>query len=150
MYTCRCSFLVNSWELRGLLQNRETGNPRKIAGEGAGKSAAKIRGAGGAGEGAARGVFRGKESGAAPLPALPPAPRIFAALFPLFPAPSPAIFWGSPFLCSQTVAGHAVPNPCRFHPFCKHPRGLPNFPGSKCRKSTTSSPLLGRTLTVTL
>ena len=37
---------------------------------------------------------------AAPSPALPPAPRIFAALFP---APSPAIFWIAPFLYS--VAG---------------------------------------------
>ena len=35
---------------------------REVAGEGAGKSAAKIRGAGGsAGEGAARGTFLGKE-----------------------------------------------------------------------------------------
>ena len=72
-----------------------------MAGEGAGKSAAKIRGAGGsAGEGAARGGFLGKGWGAAPSPALPPAPRIFAALFP---APSPAIFWIAPFLYS--VAG---------------------------------------------
>ena len=46
---------------------------QKIAGQGA----AKIRGAGrSAGKGAARGVFLGKESGAAPSPALPPAPRI--------------------------------------------------------------------------
>ena len=49
-------------------------------------------------------VFLGKESGTAPSPALPPTPRIFAALFP---APSPAIFWGFPILYS--VAGRAVP-----------------------------------------
>ena len=72
-----------------------------MAGEGAGKSAAKIRGAGrSAGKGAARGAFLGKEWGAAPSPALPPEPRIFAALFP---APSPAIFRIFPFLYS--VAG---------------------------------------------
>ena len=40
-------------------------------------------------------------------PALPAAPRIFAALFP---APSPATFWGSSFLYS--VEGRPVPKPC--------------------------------------
>ena len=41
---------------------KKTGEIQKIAGEGAGESAARIRGAGGsAGEGAARGVFLGKE-----------------------------------------------------------------------------------------
>ena len=70
-----------------------------MAGEGAGKSAAKIRGAGGsAGEGAAPHSFPRK----APLAA----PRIFAAFFP---APSPAIFWISPFLYS--VAGRPGRNP---------------------------------------
>ena len=49
------------------------------------------------------GPFLGKEWGAAPSPALPPAPRIFAALFP------PAIFWISPFLYS--VAGRPDLNP---------------------------------------
>ena len=61
-----------------------------MAGEGVGKSAAKVRGVGrSAGEGAARGVSL-QGIGAASSPALLPAPRIFAALFP---APSPVIFW---------------------------------------------------------
>ena len=79
------------------------GEIQKIAGEGAGKSAANIRGVL---EGVLARVLRGERAqGKAPLeapsPALPPAPRMFAALFP---APSPAIFWISPFLYS--VAGH--------------------------------------------
>ena len=61
------------------------GKIQKMAGEGAGKSAAKVRGAGGsAGKGAAPHSIPRK----APLTALPPALLIFAALFP---APSPAI-----------------------------------------------------------
>ena len=96
------------WEPGGLLQNvLEKQGTQKIAGEGAGKSAAKIRGAGGsADEGAAPHPFPRKTPLAAPSPALRPAPRISPALFP---APSPAIFWGSPFLYS--VAGRLVPNP---------------------------------------
>ena len=69
-----------------------------MAGEGAGRSAGEIRGGGGSGgKGAARGVFLRKEEGTAPLPTLPPAPRISSALFP---APSPAILWVCPFLYS--------------------------------------------------
>ena len=80
---------------------KRNGEIQKMAGEGAGKNAAKIRGAGGsAGEGAAPHSFPRKAPLAAPSPALPSARRIFAALFP---APSPAIFWISPFLYS--VAG---------------------------------------------
>ena len=75
-----------------------------MAGEGAGKRAGCLRecwawccrGGG----------FLGKEWGPAPSPTLPPAPRIFSALFP---APSPAIFRVSPFLYS--VAGRLDRNP---------------------------------------
>ena len=67
---------------------RGNGESRKIAGEGAGKSAAKIRGAGGsAGEGSAPHSF--PKGSPPPSLALPPAPRIFAALFP---AHSPTTF----------------------------------------------------------
>ena len=64
--------------------------------------------------GCCEGVFLGKEWGAAPSPALPAAPRIFAALFP---APSPANFWGSPFLYS--VAGRPVPSLPRIGWVCR-------------------------------
>ena len=93
--------MTSNIEIRAACYGIEKWEIQKIAGEGAGKSAAKLRGAGGsAGEGAAPHSFPRKAPLAAPSPALPPAPRSFAALFP---APSPAIFWISPFLYS--VAG---------------------------------------------
>ena len=71
----------------------------------AGESAAKIRGAGGsAGEGAAPHSFPRKTPSQHLCQHSSSTPRIFAALFP---APSPAIFWGSPSLYS--VAGRPVP-----------------------------------------
>ena len=86
---------------------------QKIAGEGAGKCAAKIRGPGGSagegaapysleGEGAAPYSFPRKAPLTAPSPALPPAPRVFAALFP---DPSPAIFWIGPGSVDPRVPG---------------------------------------------
>ena len=81
-----------------------------MAGEGAGKSAGEIRGAGGsAGKGAVPYSFPRRTPLAAPLPALPPASRISPALFP---APSPAIFWVSPFL--HSVAGQPGRNSKEF------------------------------------
>ena len=71
-----------------------------MAGEGAGKSAAT---GGSAGKGAMRGGFLGREWEQRPRQ-LPPAPNFRRT----FPAPSPAIFWISPFL--HSVAGRLVRN----------------------------------------
>ena len=90
----------------GLLQNRETGQSRKWLGRVLGRVLRKF----GVLEGVLAKVLLlipSKENPlAAPSPALAPAPRIFAALFP---APSPAIFRIAPFLYS--VAGRPGRNP---------------------------------------
>ena len=96
-------------EIRGgLLQNREMGKSRTWLGRALGRVLRKIRGAGGsAGEGAARGglsLERTEEQH--PRQHSLQHPEFYAALFP---EPSPAIFWISPF--PYSVAGRPDLNP---------------------------------------
>ena len=121
-------------------RNRET---LKMAGHGAEKSAGAIRGAeGSVGLWQLKGLlllirFQGST---APLPALPPPPRIAPALFP---APSPAIFCRvSPFLSSirgpKTHPKSRNTKKCRVYAnfFEKFARTFPCFPATRVRNPT--------------
>ena len=100
------------WDSGGLLQSRETGKSRKETGEGAGKSAAKIRGAGGsAGEGAAPHSCPRK---APPRSTLASTPASTPSFRSTLPSTLPSFFSGFPvsLFCSRPSGSQPKENYC--------------------------------------